>query len=77
MKSETVHLVKDFTWAGMITYCGLVNQLHRSKNRAFWSNKVNYWGLTGIKKYRKFNIVAFDHRFVTCTECLDNYKKNE
>lgn len=67
-----VHLAKHCVFAGIITWCGAGSQ----GGDGHWTNRVNFWGRTGIVKFKKLDVLAFNQKHATCSECLQRWRQN-
>jgi hypothetical protein len=74
MKTKT-HLISHLGMTSIHAFCGTAMQPYEDKSKTKWTNKVNYWGKTGIIKHNKIDILTFNPKFCDCEECLKEYKK--
>lgn len=59
---DRVHLMGSIGTCCIRAACGAVMQPTSSE----WTNEVNYWGKTGIRKERPFTTLTLDPSKVTC-----------
>lgn len=64
---DRVHLIGRLHLCSLSTACGAVMQPQSAGGgHDSWSNKVNYWGKTGIRVERPFTTITLDPSKVTC-----------